>query len=178
MFKLLIQLTWFFLPAIFANMSPIIFRKISFLNYPLDFNLKFYGKPLLGKNKTIRGFFWGILMAILTIYLQKNLYPHPNSFSLINYNQVNIYFLGFLLGFGALGGDTLKSFFKRRLNIKPGKAWIPFDQIDWIIGAILLTNFYVHFSLEEITISIILSALLHPLINFLSYNLGLQKNKI
>ena len=178
MLKLLIQLIWFFLPAIFANMSPVIFQKVSFLNYPIDFNIKFYNKPLLGKNKTYRGFFFGILIAILTISIQKILYPHMINFSLINYNGVNIYLLGFLLGFGALFGDSLKSFAKRRFNIKPGKPWIPFDQIDWILGALLSASFYVRFSLKEITISVILSAILHPVVNFISYSLGLQKNKI
>jgi CDP-2,3-bis-(O-geranylgeranyl)-sn-glycerol synthase len=178
MFKLLIQLIWFFLPAIFANMSPVIFQKVSFLDYPLDFNLQLKNKPLLGKNKTYRGLFFGILIAILVIIIQKELYSYMLNFSVINYNQINIYLLGFLLGFGALSGDALKSFFKRRLNIPSGKPWIPFDQIDWFLGALLLTGFYVHFSLKEIIISIIISILLHPLINLISYSLGLQKNKI
>ena len=178
MFKLLIQIVWFFLPAAFANMSPNVFKFIPFLNYPVDFNIQLQKRPLLGKNKTYRGFFFGTLMAILIILIQKALYPYMSNFSLINYNQINIYLLGFLLGFGALLGDSLKSFFKRRLNIKPGKSWIPFDQIDWIIGAILLTSLYISFSFKEILISIILLGLFHPLVNMLSYSLGIQKNKI
>jgi CDP-2,3-bis-(O-geranylgeranyl)-sn-glycerol synthase len=178
MLKLIIQLIWFFLPAIFANMSPNVFKTLPFLNYPLDFNIKFHGRPLLGKNKTYRGFFFGVLMALLIIIIQKTLYPYMASFSLVNYNEINIYLLGFLLGFGALFGDSLKSFFKRRFNIKPGKPWIPFDQIDWFIGALISVSFYVRFSLKEITISIIITTLFHPVINFISYSLGLQKNKI
>jgi CDP-2,3-bis-(O-geranylgeranyl)-sn-glycerol synthase len=178
MFKLLIQIIWLFLPAGIANMSPVIFQKISFLNYPLDFNLQLKNKPLLGKNKTCRGFFFGILMALLIIVIQKNLYPYMINFSVINYNEINIYLLGFLLGFGALSGDALKSFFKRRFNISSGKPWIPFDQIDWIIGATILTNLYIQISLKINLISIIFLALLHPLINLISYHLKLQKNKI
>jgi len=159
-------------------MSPNMFKAIPFLNCPIDFNIKFYNKPLLGKNKTYRGFFFGILIAILTISIQKAIYPFTSNFSLINYNEINIYLLGFLLGFGTLFGDVLKSFLKRRLNIRPGKPWIPFDQIDWIIGAILLTSLYIQLSFKEIIIAIILSLILHPLVNLLSYNLGLQKNKI
>lgn len=178
MFKLLVQIIWFFLPAGIANMSPVIFKKVNFLNYPVDFNLKIKGKPLLGKNKTYRGFFFAISMSILTIFIQKTLYPHLINYSLVNYNQINIYLLGFLLGFGALIGDTLKSFFKRRLKIPPGKPWIPFDQIDWIIGTALLINLYIKLSFKEILIALILSLIFHPLINLLSYSLGIQKNKI
>jgi CDP-2,3-bis-(O-geranylgeranyl)-sn-glycerol synthase len=48
--------------------------------------------------------------------------------------------LGFLLGLGAMAGDAAKSFFKRRLGIAPGHPWIPFDQIDFQIGALLLAG--------------------------------------
>ena len=178
MFELIIKLTWFFLPAIFSNMAPNVFKFIPFLNYPLDFNIQLHEKPLIGKNKTYRGFFFGILIAILVILIQKALYNQMINFSLVNYNQINIYLLGFLLGFGTLFGDTFFSFLKRRINIPPGKPWIPFDQINWIIGALLLTSFYISFSFKEIAISLILSLLLHPAINLISYFLGLQKNKI
>jgi CDP-2,3-bis-(O-geranylgeranyl)-sn-glycerol synthase len=178
MLKILLQIIWFFLPAIMSNMSPIIFRKIPLLNYPVDFNIQFKGKPLFGKNKTYRGFFFGIIIAILTIFIQKTLYPYPNNFSLINYNEINIYLLGFLLGFGALFGDILESFFKRRFNIKSGKPWIPFDQIDWIIGAILLSSLYLNLSLRINILSIIFLGLFHPLVNIISYELKLRDDKI
>ena len=178
MLKLLIQIIWFFLPAAFANMSPNVFKFIPFLNYPVDFNIRLQNKPLLGKNKTYRGFFFGILIALLTIIIQKTLYPYMSNLSLVNYNQINIYLLGFLLGFGALFGDCFFSFLKRRINIPPGKPWIPFDQINWVIGSLLLTSLYISFSFKEILTSIIFLGFLHPVINLLSYYLGLQKNKM
>jgi CDP-2,3-bis-(O-geranylgeranyl)-sn-glycerol synthase len=178
MTKVLIQIIYFFLPAALANMSPVIFKSIPFLNYPIDLNIRFKEKPLFGENKTYRGFFFGILIAIFTVYIQKILYPYMTIISLINYNEINIFLLGFLLGFGALFGDLLKSFFKRRLSIKPGQSWIPFDQIDWVIGAILLINLYINLSFKEILISIILLGSLHPLVNILSYTLKIQKNKL
>lgn len=178
MFKILIQIIWFFLPAALANMSPVIFKKITFLNYPVDFNIKLKGKPLLGKNKTYRGFFFGTLMAILIISIQKLIYPYMIDYSLINYQEINIYLLGFLLGFGALLGDSLESLFKRRVNIAPGQPWVPFDQIDWILGATILINLYINFPLKINIISILFLGLLHPVINLISYFLGIQKNKI
>src|SRR4051812_27852644 len=44
--------------------------------------------------------------------------------------------LGAWIGLGALSGDLVKSFAKRRRGILPGQAWIPFDQIDWLLGAL------------------------------------------
>jgi CDP-diglyceride synthetase len=37
-------------------------------------------------------------------------------------------------------GDAVKSFFKRRLGITPGKSWFPFDQLDFVLGAILFVS--------------------------------------
>ena len=82
-----------------------------------------------------------------------------------------------MLGFGALFGDSVKSFFKRQLNIKPGKSWIPFDQVDWIIGAILFSIFYVALSLYDVIFAIIIFGVLHPIVNLIGYFLKIKKNK-
>ncbi len=57
---------YFLLPAAFANMAPVIFKRVNFLVYPVDFGLKFRGRRLLGENKTIRGVF---LLLFLELYL-------------------------------------------------------------------------------------------------------------
>ena len=43
--------------------------------------------------------------------------------------------IGFLLGFGALLGDALGSFIKRRMGIGRGKPAPILDQIDFLIVA-------------------------------------------
>ena len=173
----LVKIIWFFLPAAIANMSPVLFKWVKFLDYPIDFNKTCFGKPLLGKNKTFRGILFGILLAILFVYIQVILYPFTKEICLINYNNINFILLGFLLGFGALFGDSVKSFFKRQLNIKPGKSWIPFDQVDWIIGAILFSIFYVALSLYDVIFAIIIFGVLHPIVNLIGYFLKIKKNK-
>lgn len=35
--------------------------------------------------------------------------------------------------------DSVKSFVKRRVGIAPGEPGIPFDQLDFVIGALVLT---------------------------------------
>jgi CDP-2,3-bis-(O-geranylgeranyl)-sn-glycerol synthase len=175
---LILQSFWFLLPAGFANMAPVLFKNINFLNYPIDFDKSFHGRPIFGHNKTFRGFFFGILTAILIVYLQSLLNPYLDpTFSLVDYNQTNIFILGFLLGFGALLGDLVKSFFKRRANIEPGESWMPFDQIDWVLGALLVTSIYIVPSLNIILISLILFSILHIVINYLGYTIGIKRNK-
>jgi len=177
MIELLLKTLWFFLPAGLANMSPVIFKWIPFLNYPIDFNKKFKGQPLLGINKTFRGLILAILVGIATVYFQRLFYPQMISVSIIDYTKVNIYLLGFLLGFGAIFGDIVASFFKRRLNILPGKSWFPFDQIDWIVGSIILTSFYVDICWKYLITSFILLGFMHLIVNLTGYHLKIKRNK-
>lgn len=171
---LILESFWFFLPAGFANMAPVFFKKINFLNYPMDFNKSFRGKPIFGQNKTFRGFFFGILTAILIVYLQPLVYPETQ---ILNYSDVNLILLGLVLGAGALLGDLIKSFIKRQLDIQPGQPWMPFDQMDWILGASLLTLLYIRLDLSVILTSIILFTVLHPIVNYIGYAIGIKSNK-
>lgn len=159
-----------FIPAGIANASPVIFKKVPFLNYPVC-------EKFLGNHKTWRGLFFGILMATLTVYIQTKL-DIPEKFTIVNYSEINPLILGPLLGGGALIGDMLKSFFKRRVGIQPGKPWVPFDQIDWIVVAVLFCLPYVDLELVEGLLAISIFGLLHPLFNLISYFLKFQKVKI
>jgi len=51
------------LPAYFANMAPVLVQKINLFAYPVDFNQKMNNKPIFGKNKTFRGFIFGIIFV-------------------------------------------------------------------------------------------------------------------
>ena len=55
---------YFMLPAYLSNMIPVFVKKIfNFMAVPLDFNKRINGKPILGKNKTFRGFFFGVILG-------------------------------------------------------------------------------------------------------------------
>jgi len=81
------------------------------------------------------------------------------------------------LGAGALLGDAFKSFLKRRLKISPGTPWPPFDQIDWIIGAVIAANLMVKTDYKIALIAIVLFGLMHPIVNLLGYFLKIKRNK-
>jgi len=162
----LLNVFYFFLPAYIANMAPVIAKK---LNLPLDIPIS---KNKLGKNKTYRGLVSGYLASLLFIYTQKEfLFLQSN---IINYNQENIFILSFLMTLGALGGDALKSFFKRKKGIKSGQPWFPFDQIDLILGAIACTLPFYNLPAKETLIVLIITPLLHFLTNFISYKLKIK----
>ena len=85
----------------------------------------------------------GIAAGILAAGIQALLFFKTDFFranTLVDYGEVDFILLGALMGGGALMGDLVKSFIKRRLNVPPGKPWFPWDQLDWIAGAMLLSS--------------------------------------
>lgn len=137
-------ISWFFL-AIIGNSAPIVANKIPVLkdwNTPLDFGAHFRGKRLLGSNKTWRGLTFGIFIAIVVVFIQKLILDALDADVVLNstsFNELPTLLYGFLVGFGALAGDAVESFFKRQVGIAPGHSWFPFDQLDSPIGVVLVT---------------------------------------
>jgi CDP-2,3-bis-(O-geranylgeranyl)-sn-glycerol synthase len=173
-----ISIIYLFLPAAAANMFAALSAKlIPTWNYPLDGYKNFHGKRILGDHKTVRGIVIGILAATLIFMIQKYLFfasPAIRSIALINYFN-EPFVLGTLFGMGALAGDTVKSFFKRRANHKPGQAWFPYDQIDWVVGALLFTIFSIHYSGLVILLTLCIFLVLHIIVKFIGYLLKLDK---
>ena len=165
------------LPAYFANMAPVIVKNIDFLRIPVDFNKKFRNKPVLGRNKTFRGLFFGVLFAIVVSYFQNRLYDNVFFGSISMYNYGSWLLFGLLMGLGALAGDLAKSFFKRRLGINPGEKFVPFDQTDFVIGSLIFIVPVFNVTLEIFMASLILSFLLHIIVNHAAYYLGIRNEK-
>jgi len=176
--ELIIKTIYFMLPAYFANMAPVLVKDyFKFLAIPLDFNKKINNKPILGAHKTLRGLIFGIIAGIIIAFIQSLLYKYNffTNISLIDYS--NWLLIGFLMSFGALVGDSVKSFFKRIIDIKPGKKWIPFDQLDYTIGALVFVFFVYIPPASMVGTALILSFILHIIANHLAYYLGIRKVK-
>ncbi len=151
---------WFILPAYCANAAPVIFGG----GQPMDFGKMFFdGKPFLGSHKTFRGFFAGIIVGTLVGLLQTLIFEQ----FLFQYGTQFRYtvFLGFILSLGALIGDLIESFIKRRLNRSPGKSLPVADQIDFIFGAFLFSLLVVPPSLPVAIIILLITIPIHLITN-------------
>ena len=165
----ILKCLYFFLPAYFANMAPVLFRWIPF-NQPIN-------EKQFGKNKTWRGLIVAVLIGGLVFYLQKIAYAQGfTQWALIDYNGFSVLF-GFLLGLGAILGDVMKSYYKRKANIAPGESWKVWDQLDFVIGGIIFSFFIYVPPVSVVLVLVILSPLLHILINHLAYWLKIRKKK-
>ncbi|MBU0649154.1 CDP-2,3-bis-(O-geranylgeranyl)-sn-glycerol synthase [Patescibacteria group bacterium] len=171
---------YFALPAYLANMSPVIFDKLGlfkFLKIPIDFGKKLHNKPILGKGKTWRGLILGILVAMAAAEIQKYLFGYAQfeQISVVNFASVNYALFGFLAGAGALLGDMVKSFIKRRVGIASGRPWPVFDQLDFICGFMLFTYFIAKPDIPTIIAVFVITLILHPLTNIIGYALKFKK---
>ncbi len=143
--RLLLTAFWLFLPAGLANMGPVFANKIPWLKRweaPLDFGKSWRGQRIFGANKRWRGLVIGMVLATIAVGVQKYLFTRNLwvlEHSWLDYRPAGVWLLGPLFGAGALLGDAVESFFKRRRGIPPGHPWFPFDQTDYIIGALIFT---------------------------------------
>jgi CDP-2,3-bis-(O-geranylgeranyl)-sn-glycerol synthase len=182
--KELFFVLWFFAPAGLANIAAFFSGKIPYvkkLNYPVDFRLTIRKKRILGNHKTVRGFIVAIIFAIFGVYIQIYLaenIPFIQSILPINHSAIDPVIFGFLSGFGALAGDALKSFFKRQLGYVPGQSWFPFDQIDYIIGGMICTWFYIPLTFFQYILLFVVWFLIHPLFTFAGYLLKLRRKPL
>ncbi len=171
-----LQCLWLLLPFGVANMSPVVFKnQLKVLARPVDNNKFFFGQRIFGDHKTWRGIILGTISGGLTFILQQALYTIPSFqyISLFEYPAIPSLF-GFVLGFGALFGDLVRAFFKRRLKIKPGEAWLPLDQIDYTIGGLLFASIYITIT-WQIALTVILSGfILHIVVSYIGYFLKIK----
>ncbi len=168
---------YFMLPAYFANMAPVMVKKINLFEFPADFGKKIGNKPILGSHKTFRGFVFGIVFAVIIAYSQFFLYKIEFFRSISFFAYDSWLLLGFLIGFGALAGDAVKSFFKRRIGIKPGAKFIPFDQIDFVLGAFAFTALFFDVTLKIFAVSLLLTFVLHITINHAAFYMKIRSEK-
>ncbi|MEK6937935.1 MAG: CDP-archaeol synthase [Nanoarchaeota archaeon] len=167
---LVLKSLYFFLPAYVANMSPVLFKWLPFLNRPI------YEKKL-GAHKTWRGVLVAAVIGTLVFAMQKYAYTKGfTSWALIDYSGFSI-LLGTFLGLGAIIGDAVKSYYKRKMNIAPGQPWWGWDQLDFVIGGLVFGLFFYVPPAEVVLIIIVLTPALHLLFNYIGYLLKLNKNK-
>lgn len=161
---LLLQTVFFYLPAVAANIAPL-FASLGDKRMGEQKKVvrRWYNHPIweeaLGENKTWRGLAVGIIAAGFMFWGLKDLHftgwQWVDDASIFDYQNESVVVMAVLLGGGALLGDIVKSFFKRRIPMEPSHQWwpnvravpsmrrryppsvkwYPMDQIDFILGA-------------------------------------------
>jgi CDP-2,3-bis-(O-geranylgeranyl)-sn-glycerol synthase len=158
----LLQLAYLMLPAYAANMAPPFTRFWTGWNPPIHVTA-------LGSHKTVLGFAAGVAAAVLTTGVQAAVrIPSP----LLDYSHWPWLGLGF--GVGAMAGDCLKSYCKRRRRIAPGRPWIPFDQLDFVVGALLVVGPFAALDFGDVILILAMSFAGDLVVNRFAYQFGIK----
>lgn len=170
LFLLILQSLYYFLPAYIGNMMPVLTRRIPFLGMPVH-------ERMFGKHKTWRGLVVAVIASTLVFWLQRLAYQQGfTTLAVIDYSDFSL-LLGFLMGAGAILGDLVKSYYKRKAGVKEGKPWVPFDQFDFVLGGLVLSWLVYVPDVEIVFFILLLSPLLHVVVNYIGYVLRVKENK-
>jgi CDP-2,3-bis-(O-geranylgeranyl)-sn-glycerol synthase len=160
-----IQLLYFMAPAYAANMAPPFVRYWRGWNRPIS-------RRWLGAHKTVLGFTLGVLAAVTTTFIQSRIAWEGALVASGHWAA-----LGLRFGVGAMTGDIAKSFAKRRAGVAPGDRFVPWDQIDFVLGALALVWGAAALSRADVVTIVLLSVAGHVLVNHLGYWLGIRDVK-
>lgn len=153
MLESILSAIYFFLPAYVANISACLLGR----GRPVDFGKNFIdGRRILGDGVTIRGSATGIASgSILGLFGER-------------------LFLAFLLSTGAIVGDAIGSFIKRRLGLARGAPAPLLDQLNFVVGALFFASFAVEIPLQTLIILFVLTPIGHLAVNKTGYLLKLK----
>ena len=134
------------------------------------------GNRYLGDGKTVRGLLLGILAGVLAGGVQLIVQTQALPAFLPRHTLLSV----LLLATGALAGDLVKSYFKRRRGIPQGRRWPVADQYDLVAGALLLTLVgapawvMANLTLPVLLWILVLTPVLHRAVNLLGHSLGVK----
>ena len=167
MLDAVMRLAIYLAPMYVANSTAMIFGGKT----PIDLGRNMPdGKRVFGQGKTFRGFAFGVTLGTVTGALIWFALPQA-----VGSLSGQYLLLGFLLSLGAITGDMVASFFKRRNNIEQGKEVLFLDQLDFAIGAMLFGSVVYVPDFYEIVAVCIVTLVAHKIFNYIAFKAKLKK---
>jgi CDP-2,3-bis-(O-geranylgeranyl)-sn-glycerol synthase len=183
-YTVLIQAFWIVIPIYVANASAVIVGG----GGPIDFGKNWKdGRRILGDGKTWRGLLAGTFLGmtagfglvVAAEYISSSEYAYLGLTDFEGFPMMIL--ILFSLCFGALFGDIIESFVKRRVGKERGQDWIPFDQLDFLVGALVFSflmsellylldlTYHHHWFFHSITIwHILILFIVTPFVHFIA----------
>jgi CDP-2,3-bis-(O-geranylgeranyl)-sn-glycerol synthase len=179
LFAVVVTAFWAMLPAYIPNNAAVLAGG----GRPIDGGRTMGGSRLLGDGKTWRGtlvgWFAGALVALALNALQSEV-SNLLGIDLPTFPVAIV----LALPLGAMLGDIGASFVKRRSGRERGAPFPGVDQLDFVVGALLLAFvadlvaslswFAETFTLPVLAAVLVLTPILHVTTNALAYQLGLK----
>ncbi|MCD2198872.1 MULTISPECIES: CDP-2,3-bis-(O-geranylgeranyl)-sn-glycerol synthase [unclassified Halobacterium] len=166
---------WVMLPAYVPNNAAVLAGG----GRPIDGGRTWGGKRVLGDGKTWRGTAIGVLAGVALAFVLNTVEPAASDalgVTLPSFPPAAMV----ALPAGAMLGDILASFLKRRTGRERGAAFPLLDQLDFVVVALALAAvaapawFDAIFTLDVVVAILVLTPLLHVVTNGIAYLLGLK----
>jgi CDP-2,3-bis-(O-geranylgeranyl)-sn-glycerol synthase len=167
---------WAMLPAYVPNNAAVLVGG----GRPIDAGRTWHGRRILGDGKTWRGTAGGTLVGLALAGILTVLAPVPTRMTGVEFPQFPPS-AAFGLAFGAILGDVLASFVKRRTGRERGASFPLVDQLDFVVVALALTALLAPgwfgdvFTLPRLAIVVVVTPILHVGTNVGAYLLGLKE---
>jgi CDP-2,3-bis-(O-geranylgeranyl)-sn-glycerol synthase len=132
----------------------------------------------------VRGFVVGVILGTLTgaaqAFLAPYLKPILGLFVTVTPDMEAVLLMNlpgaFLMSVGALTGDLVGSFFKRRADIESGNPSPMLDQLGFVIIGLIAASFLIRPAPVYVQLLILITLGVHWLSNALGYLIGLKKH--
>ena len=174
---------WYILPAYVANGFAVLAGLLPH-RHPIDGGRLFNdGYSLFGPGKTWEGFLGGFFSGVtiggfqvlsspvlLNVILQAGLILPPDFYLIV----LLPFPLVVVVALGALVGDIMGSFIKRRLKIARGKPAPLLDQLDFLLMALFFGFFVYPLPLLLSIFILIITPIIHLLANAIGYLIGVK----
>ncbi|MFC7224551.1 CDP-2,3-bis-(O-geranylgeranyl)-sn-glycerol synthase [Halalkalicoccus sp. GCM10025322] len=173
--ELLAIAVWVMLPAYVPNNAAVLAGG----GRPIDGGRTLGDRRILGDGKTWRGTILGTLVGVALAYLLNLLRPTVVSFLGISFPVFPLAVM-IALPLGAMLGDIVASFLKRRMGRKRGAALPGLDQLDFAVVALALSAavapgwFLSVFTVGLLIVILVVTPILHVVTNVLAYLFGLK----
>ena len=166
---------WAMLPAYIPNNAAVLFGG----GRPIDGGRTMGGRRLLGDGKTWRGTAAGWLAGVGVALLLRELRAPAGDALGVALPGIPLA-AAVALPLGAMLGDIGASFLKRRTGRERGAPFPGLDQLDFVVGALLLgvvaapAWFLDTFTLPVLAVVLVATPVLHVITNAIAYVLGLK----
>ena len=183
-----LRVSYVFLPLLGGGIVHGLFIRQDWwpsLKRPIDLNRRIRERRVFGDHKTFRGFVAFSLGTTAVVVLQAEVLhavPAVRHLEAFDYQEVNAWALGVLVGIAAMLSELPNSFLKRQMDVRPGATgdgfWWGFffvvDQIDLLVGAWFVFSLVTEVTVERLAISLVLVFLAHNVVNVIGYALGMR----
>jgi CDP-2,3-bis-(O-geranylgeranyl)-sn-glycerol synthase len=166
---------WIMLPAYVPNNAAVLFGG----GPPIDGGRTWGGRRILGDGKTWQGTAGGIAAGVVVALVLTVLSPTASAglgVALPAFSSP----VALGLAAGAMAGDIGASFLKRRLDRERGAPVPGLDQLDFVVGALVLATLLApswvgrNVTIPVLVVVLVLTPLLHVATNGIAYWLGLK----